>query len=126
MGIHCIAPPGLFVCVQSYLYSKWKYPASHLVGLAVHAPSNPEVITYVPVPAAVVVVVLPNVFFQPIPICSMDAPAGSGPTYVVDGAAPCALPKVCPPAISATVSVSFIPIRRNVSRISLAEASMLG
>ena len=32
--------------------------------------------------------------------------------------APCVLPKVCPPAISATVSSSFIAMRANVSRIS--------
>ena len=38
------------------------------------------------------------------------------------GPAPCVLPKVWPPAISATVSSSFIAMRLNVSRISLAAA----
>ena len=39
------------------------------------------------------------------------------------GPAPCVLPKVCPPAISATVSSSFIAMRRNVSRMSRAAAT---
>jgi hypothetical protein len=36
------------------------------------------------------------------------------------------LPKVCPPAISATVSSSFIAIRPNVSRMSRPAAMMSG
>ena len=65
---------------------------------------------------------VPKVFFQPRPICSMGAPSGSGPTYLLGSAAPCVLPKVWPPAISATVSSSFIAMRANVSRMSRAEA----
>ena len=38
-------------------------------------------------------------------------------------AAPCVLPNVCPPAISATVSSSFIAMRRKVSRMSRAAAT---
>src|SRR5256885_722754 len=37
--------------------------------------------------------------------------------------APWVLPKVWPPAISATVSSSFIAMRKNVSRMSLAAAA---
>src|SRR6202022_831014 len=49
----------------------------------------------------------------------MALPSGSGP--ISDGSpAPCVLPKVWPPAISATVSSSFIAMRKNVSRISFA------
>ena len=40
--------------------------------------------------------------------------------------APCVLPKVWPPAISATVSSSFIAMRAKVSRMSRAEASGSG
>src|SRR3954451_15488073 len=51
----------------------------------------------------------------------MAAPSGSAPTS--DGSpAPWVLPKEWPPAISATVSSSFIAIRKNVSRMSLAAA----
>ena len=55
----------------------------------------------------------------------MGAPSGSGPTRAVSPA-PWALPKVCPPATKATVSSSFMAIRANVSRISLAEAKGSG
>ena len=40
--------------------------------------------------------------------------------------APCVLPKVWPPAISATVSSSFIAMRAKVSRMSLAAATGSG
>ena len=56
----------------------------------------------------------------------MVAPSGSGPTYLLGSAAPWVLPKVCPPAISATVSSSFIAMRSNVSRMSRAAASGSG
>ena len=52
----------------------------------------------------------------------MVAAAGSLLTYLPGSAAPCVLPKVCPPAINATVSSSFIAMRANVSLISRAEA----
>ena len=42
------------------------------------------------------------------------------------GAAPWVLPKVWPPAISATVSSSFIAMRAKVSRMSLAAATGSG
>ena len=69
---------------------------------------------------------LPKPFFQPKPCSSRDAPSGSGPTCSSGSAAPWVLPNVCPPAISATVSSSFIAIRRNVSRMSRAAASGSG
>ena len=69
---------------------------------------------------------LPKLFFQPRPCSSIGAPSGSGPTYCSGSAAPWVLPKVCPPAISATVSSSFIAIRANVSRMSRAEPSASG
>src|SRR4026207_237608 len=59
--------------------------------------------------------------FQPKPCASMSAASQSSPTCDL-GPAPWVLPNVCPPAISATVSSSFIAMRRNVSRISLAAA----
>ena len=43
---------------------------------------------------------------------------GFGADILPASPAPWVLPKVCPPAISATVSSSFIAMRRNVSRIS--------
>src|SRR5271167_3510951 len=55
----------------------------------------------------------------------MEAPSGSGP--ISDGSpAPWVLPKVWPPAMSATVSSSFIAMRKKVSRISLAAATGSG
>ncbi len=51
----------------------------------------------------------------------MEAASGSSPTASA-GPAPWVLPKVWPPAIRATVSSSFIAMRRNVSRMSRAAA----
>jgi len=69
---------------------------------------------------------VPKLFFQPRPMSCRRAPSGSGPMYLLGSAAPWVLPNVWPPAISATVSSSFIAIRANVSRMSRAEASALG
>src|SRR4029450_6727226 len=52
----------------------------------------------------------------------MPHPSGSGPQYSFALAAPWALPKVWPPALSATVSSSSMAMRREVSRMSLAAA----
>ena len=58
-------------------------------------------------------------FFQPKTLLRdasrLRAP---GPTYCDGSAAPCTLPNVCPPAMSATVSSSSIAMRANVSRMS--------
>ena len=54
-----------------------------------------------------------------------SAPSGSAPMCSAS-AAPWVLPKVWPPAISATVSSSFIAIRAKVSRMSRAAASGSG
>ena len=67
----------------------------------------------------------PNALFQPRPCSSSGAASGSGPTRSASPA-PWVLPKVWPPAISATVSSSFIAIRAKVSRMSRAEASGSG
>jgi hypothetical protein len=96
-----------------------KKPLPHLVGVAVQVTSRPLVIASRPLP-------LPKEFFQPRPCSSIEAPSGSGPTYRSGSAAPCVLPNVWPPAISATVSSSFIAMRPNVSRMSRAEASGSG
>ena len=64
---------------------------------------------------------LPYLFFQPKPCASRPAASGSTSTLVA-GAAPCVLPKVWPPAISATVSSSFMAMRLKVSRMSFAAA----
>ncbi len=77
-------------------------------------PSRPLVMVSAPLP-------VPYVLCQPRPCCSIGAASGSGPTLSA-GPAPWVLPKVCPPAIRATVSSSFIAMRRNVSRMSRAAA----
>ena len=51
--------------------------------------------------------------------------SGSGPTWSA-GPAPWVFPKECPPAMSATVSSSFMAMRPNVSRMSRADASGSG
>ncbi len=54
---------------------------------------------------------------QPIPPACTGQPSGSGPTS--SGLpAPWVLPKVCPPATSATVSSAFMPIRAKVILMS--------
>ena len=96
IACHTFAPAGVSTNSHSYPNSKSKYPLSHCVGFAVHAPSNPLVIVSLPLPEAYELV-------QPNPISSKLAPSGSTPT-LVSGPAPCPLPKVCPPATKATVS----------------------
>ncbi len=91
---------------------------SHWVGFGFHAPSMPLVVACTPLP-------LPKAFFQPKPISSRGAASGSGPTSF-GSPAPCALPNVWPPATSATVSSSFIAMRRKVSRTSRPEATGSG
>ena len=91
---------------------------SQVIGVGVQAPSSPLVIASLPMP-------LPNELFQPSPMCSTGQPSGSGPTRS-GSPAPWVLPNVWPPAISATVSSSFIAIRRNVSRMSRADATGSG
>ena len=54
-------------------------------------------------------------FIQPRPCSEISAPSGAGPSLAALPF-PCALPTVCPPAVSATVSSSFIAIRAKVSR----------
>ena len=86
---------------------------SHFIGFVVHGPSIPLVIVSTPIPDA-------YLFFQPKPIISIGEPSGSASTSA-SSPAPCALPKVCPPAVRATVSSSFIAIRLKVSLTSSAD-----
>ena len=67
----------------------------------------------------------PYWLFQPMPWCSTGQPSGSGPTRS-GSPAPWVLPKVWPPAMSATVSSSFIAIRAKVSRMSRADLERVG
>src|SRR5882724_11789363 len=115
---HWCAPPGLFVNSHSLLKRFSKKLLLHLVGVFVQITSRPLVIVSAPLP-------LRNLLFHPRPCSSTGAASGSGPTSAASPA-PCVLPKVWPPAISATVSSSFIAMRRNVSRMSLAAATGSG
>ena len=65
---------------------------------------------------------LPQLLIQPRPCSSLSAAAGSAPTQSAGFRAPWTLPKVWPPAISATVSSSFIAIRPKAARMSCAAA----
>ena len=117
-GVHCFAPAGLVVNSHSLLKSVVKYLLLHCVGVEFHVTSNPEVMASFPFPVL-------KSLFQPSPCSSIPAPSGAAPTCDAFPA-PCVFPKVCPPAISATVSSSFIPILPNVSRMSFAEANGSG
>ena len=68
---------------------------------------------------------VPYWLIQPRPLPCTGQPSGSGPTS--SGLpAPCVLPKVWPPAMSATVSSSVMPMRLKVTRMSWAEATRVG
>ena len=110
-----ICPPGSSSIPQSCACRFSKNSLSHLTGLLVHAPSSPLVIESPPLP-------LPWLLFQPKPLLLYPGPPPvRGPTWS-SGAAPCALPNVCPPAMSATVSSSSIAMRLNVWRMYCAAA----
>src|SRR5664280_2512548 len=89
------------------------------MGVGVQAPSSPLEMVSSPLP-------VPKLFLQPRPMSWRGAASGSGPTYSLGSAAPWVLPNVWPPAMSATVSSSFIAMRAKVSRMSRAAASALG
>src|SRR6185295_17725142 len=118
LGRHWCAPAGLLKSSHSKPNRFEKKLLLHLVGVFDQVPSKPLVIESPPLP-------VPKEFVQPKPCSSSSAPSGSGP-QCDSGAAPCVLPKVCPPAIRATVSSSFIAMRANVSRMSCAAASGSG
>src|SRR5271165_411114 len=119
LGFHWKAPAGLLVSSHSYLNRFSRKLLSHFTGLVVHAPSRPLLMVLTPLPS-------PKLLLQPRPCSSIGAPSGSRPTYLLGSAAPWVLPKVCPPAMRATVSSSSIAIRAKVSRISLAAATGSG
>ena len=84
------------------------------MGVRVQVTSRPLVIVSAPL-------LVPKLLLQPSPCSSMLPASGSGPTCPASPA-PWVLPKVWPPAMSATVSSSVIAIRAKVSRMSLAAA----
>src|ERR1700745_148513 len=115
---HCHAPAGLLVSSHSYLNRFSKKRLLHLVGVCDQVTSGPPVMASQPTPVL-------YLLFQPRPWSSIAAPSGSGP--ISEGSpAPWVLPKLWPPAISATVSSSFIAMRAKVSRISRAAATGSG
>src|ERR1700760_899296 len=118
-GIHCVAPAGLLVFTQSNLNRLSRYWVVNKVGLTDQEPSSPLVMASAPLP-------LPHLLAQPSPCCSTPAEAGSGPRHLEGSCAPCALPKVWPPAMRATVSSSFMAMRPKASRMSFAAASGSG
>ena len=119
-GIHWVAPAGLFVCTQSKANRLSRYCVVQAIGFADQAPSRPLVTVSRAVALAALVL--------PAEALLLDAGrrrARARRTWP-GRAAPCALPKVWPPAISATVSSSFIAMRPKVSRMSFAAASGSG
>src|SRR6201996_4691349 len=100
LAFHCLAPAGLLVSSHSFSNRFLKKRLLQRVGVWVHATSGPPVMASAPWP-------LPCLLFQPRPWSSRAPASGSGPTS--DGSpAPWVLPNEWPPAISATVSSSFI------------------
>src|ERR1700748_3297816 len=95
-AFHCWAPAGLLVSSHSYLNRLSKKWLLHLVGVCVQVTSGPPVMASAPMPVL-------YLLFQPRPWSSIAPPSGSGP--ISEGSpAPCALPKVLPPGVSATGS----------------------
>ena len=114
LACHCFAPAGLFVSSYSKPNRFSKKLLLNFVGVLVQVTSGPPVIACAPTPVS-------YLLFQPRPWSSSAPASGSLPTS--DGSpAPCVLPKLWPPAISATVSSSFIAMRLKVSRMSFAAA----
>ncbi len=118
LATHCFAPAGLSVSSHSLPNRISRKLLPHWVGVVVQVTSRPLVIASAPLP-------LPWALCQPRPCEMTGQPSGSAPTRSASPA-PWVLPNECPPAISAKVSSSFIAIRRNVSRMSRAEATGSG
>ncbi len=114
LATHCLAPAGDLVSSHSYLNRCSKKSLLQRAGVVVQVTSRPLETVSLPCP-------LPKLLTQPRPCASIGAPSGSGP-LCDSGAAPCALPKVWPPAIRATISSSSIAMRPKVARMSLAAA----
>src|SRR5262249_13999839 len=100
LATHWCAPAGVLLSSHSYLNRFSKKWLLHFVGVWVQVTSSPLVIASVPLPVR-------KLLFQPRPCCSMLVASGAGPTSFASPA-PWVLPKVWPPAISATVSSSSI------------------
>src|SRR5688572_26901428 len=114
LGRHWFAPAGLLNNSHSLPYRISRKELSHLVGVWVQVTSRPLLTVSLPTPE----------LGQPRPWDSSGAASGSTPFST--SVAPCVLPKVWPPTISAAVSSSFIAIRPKVSRISMAAATGSG
>src|SRR5215510_12407377 len=95
LAVHWLAPAGLLVSSHSKPNRFSKKFLLHFVGVVVQVTSRPLVIASRPLP-------VPKVLLQPRPCSPIPAASGSGPTWDV-GPAPWVLPKVWPPAMSATV-----------------------
>src|ERR1700710_3041785 len=100
LGFHCCAPAGLLVSSHSNPNRFSKKLLLHLVGVVVHVTSSPLVLVPAPLPE-------PMLFFEPKLCKFISTAAGSLPNLSAEPA-PWVLQKLCPPAIRATVSSSFI------------------
>jgi hypothetical protein len=118
LATHWCAPAGLLLGSHSNLNKFSKKWLLHRVGVWLQVTSRPLVIVSSPMP-------VPKRLDQPRPCSSMLAASGAAPTSFASPA-PWVLPKVWPPAISATVSSSFIAMRAKVFRISRAAATGSG
>ncbi len=118
LATHWCAPAGDASSSHSWANRFLKKPLPQRVGVSVQVTSSPLVIVSPALPD-------PWELCHPRPWASSGAASGSGPTLSPDPA-PWVLPKVWPPAMSATVSSSFIAIRRKVSRMSRAASSGSG
>jgi hypothetical protein len=114
LGDPLLRAGGLFVSSHSKPNRFSRKLLLHFVGVVVQVTSRPLVIVSAPLP-------VPWLLCQPKPCASSSLASGSLATFSAD-AAPCVLPKLWPPAISATVSSSSIAIRPKVSRMSFAAA----
>ena len=86
--------------------------------MVVQGPSSPLVTVSTPTPELFSL-------SHPKPCFSKGAPSGWGPSFS-SRPFPCAFPKVCPPAVNAKVSTSFIPILAKVSLTSCADINGSG
>src|SRR4030095_12448940 len=100
LGRYCDLPAGLLFDSASWPYKFSKKPWSNFTGLLVQAPSRPLVFESPGLP-------LPKLLLQPRPCSSRLAPSGSGAIWLA-ATAPSALPHVCPPGMSARVSLPLI------------------
>ena len=119
LATHWFAPAGLCSSSHSKPNRFSKNLLLHRVGVCVQVTSRPLVIASRPLP-------LPKLLLPAEALLLDGGGLGLGADVPSGSAAPWVLPNVWPPAISATVSSSFIAMRPNVSRMSRAAASGSG